>query len=183
MGLIEFLPSAYVSSGLSDDELRRAQEEAGALFPPDLCELLAEALPTGHGFPDWRGNPQEAMSDWRAQLIDGIHFDVMQNGFWPRAWGDRPAEPSESKKVVERQLADAPALIPIYGHRGIPNEPLLPGNPVFSVVQTDVVIYGVNLQNYFVNEFHQSQPSGTQLTFENIRKIRFWTSMLEPETF
>jgi hypothetical protein len=50
-------------------------------------------------------------------------------------------------------LDDAPRLIPIYAHRAVPNEPLEAGNPVFSVMQMDIIIYGNDLEQYLHNEF------------------------------
>jgi hypothetical protein len=80
-------------------------------------------------------------------------------------------------------LDDAPRLIPIYMHRAIPNEPLETGNPVFSVMQTDVVVYGNNLERYLHNDFvgDPVPPSfidnrrwdGPQ------REIRFWTRAMD----
>ena len=58
----------------SPAEFAAAQEEAEAAFPPDLCELLSETLPTGDGFPDWRHLPRQAMAAWRARLIADFHF-------------------------------------------------------------------------------------------------------------
>jgi hypothetical protein len=35
----------------------------------------------------------------------------------------------------------------------MPAEPHLPGNPVFSVHQTDIIVYGLDLYEYLHNEF------------------------------
>ena len=80
MGLADLIPVEARTAGLSDVELANAQEAAGELFPPDLCELLAETLPVGRQFPDWRSRPREAMDWFRTNLIEGIHFDVLENG-------------------------------------------------------------------------------------------------------
>lgn len=45
-------------------------------------------------------------------------------------------------------LKAAPRLIPICSHRYIPEEPHDAGNPVFSVMQSDVIYYGADLANY-----------------------------------
>jgi hypothetical protein len=44
-----------VLPGLSDSEFARAEAEFGFAFPPDLRAVLALGLPSGPGFPDWRG--------------------------------------------------------------------------------------------------------------------------------
>ena len=139
----ELIPAECRGPGLSPAELAAAQEEAEASFPPDLCELLSQALPTGDGFPDWRYRPKEVMGVWRERLIADFHFDVINNGFWRPDWGERPDDPDDARGVVADQLARVPALIPIFIHRAIPNEPLEPGNPVFSVWQAvDMIVYG-----------------------------------------
>ena len=174
MSLGELIPDEFQGAGLTAAELAIAQEEAEAAFPLDLCELLTDTLPSGPKFPDWRGHARQAMQAWRNRLVDDFHFDVMNNAFWLEAWGPRPDDPNESRAVVVERLAQAPDLIPIYAHRGIPNEPLEPGNPVFSVWQTDIIVYGADLADYLVREFHESTPRSDALP----RPIRFWTEML-----
>jgi len=51
--------------------------------------------------------------------------------------------------VVRRRVSGSPPLVPIYGNRYISNEPLLAGNPVLSVWQTDIIYYGYDLASYF----------------------------------
>lgn len=65
----------------------------------------------------------------------------------------------------------------MYGHRYIPAEPDLPGNPVFSVYQTDVILYGVDLRSYLAAEFGTATTSETVLP--EPRRIRFWTELVE----
>jgi hypothetical protein len=160
---------------MSPDELASAQEACGVAFPPDLCDLLAETLPTGRQFPDWRTRARESFESFRATLIAGIHFDVLHNDFWLTSWGEQPTDAAESLAVVTEQVYQAPALIPIYSHRAIPNEPEERGNPVFSLVQTDIMTYGHDLDDYLRHEFHLS-PRVDQA--EPRRAIRFWTQML-----
>jgi hypothetical protein len=173
MSLAEILLPENRGPGLTTAELERAQEEAAAAFPPDLLEVLAECLPVGRGFPDWRNNAAKEMSEWRARLLEGFVFDVEQNGSWPGAWDAKPEDPREARARVAEIVDDAPRLIPIYAHRGIPNEPLEAGNPVFSVHQTDVVVYGHDLEQYLRHEFFNARGrEGAP------REIRFWTGAL-----
>src|SRR5207245_1362409 len=44
-------------------------------------------------------------------------------------------------------------LIPVCSQRYLPDDPPLAGNPVFSIYQTDIIIYGRNLWDYFRHEF------------------------------
>jgi hypothetical protein len=180
--LSDLIPKENRGPGLSESELATAQEAARAEFPPDLCEMLATTLPTGSwssssAFPDWRNRPREVMDEWRARLVHGLHFDVLNSDFWPSSWGARPDDPVDSLEIVTQRLNDAPALIPIYGHRAIPNEPLDAGNPVFSVWQTDIIVYGSDLTEYLRCEFH----GGAFNTVLPKRTIRFWTAMLDAD--
>ena len=113
------------------------------------------------------------MQEWRERLVDGIHFDVINNGFWLDEWGALP-DASESRRIVVQALAEAPALIPINGHRAIPNDPLVAGNPVFSVWQTDIIIYGADLTEYLVNEFERRDVLSS-----DARTIRFWSHLVD----
>ena len=178
MALADYIPAENRSPGLTASELERAQEAAGAAFPPDLAEFLMDCLPVGSTFaagpplfPDWRNNAAAAMSDWRDDVLYGFIFDVEENGDWPETWGAKPDDPRDARSRVAEILDDAPRLIPIYAHRGIPNEPLEAGNPVFSVHQTDIVIYGHELEQYLRNEFFDERVREGPL-----REIRFWTA-------
>ena len=65
MALADLIPEESRGPGLTASELERAQEEAGAAFPPDLVEFLMDCLPVWGDFPDWRNNAAAAMSAWR----------------------------------------------------------------------------------------------------------------------
>jgi hypothetical protein len=172
MSLAEILLPENRGPGLTRPELEHAQEEAGAAFPPDLVDFLAECLPVGRGFPDWKNNAASEMRDWRAWLLKGFVFDLEHNATWPDEWGARPDDPDARRARVAEILDDAPRLIPIHAHRGIPNEPLEAGNPVFSVMQTDIVIYGNDLERYLRCEFLNKKWDGP------VREIRFWSASL-----
>ncbi len=176
----ELIPAQFRGDGLSTDELARVEQEAGLLFPPDLRELLTETLPTGSGFPDWRSNARRTMKEWQSRLLAGISFDVSKNGYWLESWGVRPSDPAKRLTVVEQLVTDAPLLVPVFGHRAIPNDPWMSGNPVFSVVQTDIVIYGDNLADYLRREFAANTERSDSLRRDGpVRPIRFWTEMLD----
>jgi hypothetical protein len=99
-------------------------------------------------------------------------FDVERNAFWMPEWGDRPPEVAATKAVASEAVRGAPALVPIYGHRYLPAEPLETGNPVFSVHQTDVIYYGHDLASYFDAELGGGYERA--IRFDAIRPIRFW---------
>ena len=143
--------------------------------PPDLRSLLSIAVPAGPRFPDWRS--PESVREYLEWPIEGIAFDVEHNNFWLQAWGPRPAALAEALSVARAEIRRAPRLLPVFGHRYLPEEPDEPGNPIFSVYQTDIIYYGVNLSNYLMLEFG-SIPSG-QAFQGSPRHIRFWSDLVE----
>jgi hypothetical protein len=159
-------------SGLTDPEVAAVEARFGFRFPPDLRAFLQMALPRGEKFPDWRAAPEATLREWLDLPLKGILFDIEHNGFWLQEWGTRPPSLAEAKRVAEGLVAAAPRLIPIYIHRMMPDEPHLPGNPVFSVHQTDVIHYGADLEDYLCNEFNLLAVSPSKP--EQIRPIRFW---------
>jgi len=120
---------------------------------------------------DWRGdNPAiHEMLEWPFKTLC---FDVEQ-GFWWSDWGERPDKPNQRAEVVRRALTDAPRLIPLLGHRFIPEEPRLEGNPVFSMYGFDTIYYGANLSEYLKNEFGGTHVVGTA------RHVPFWSDLVE----
>ena len=166
---IEFDP------GLTDAEVASVEARFGFRFPPDLRAFLQTALPRGQRFPDWRSGEESALRDWLDQPRQGIVFDIQYNGFWLEEWGPKPPSLDDSIRVANAWVAAAPKLIPIYGHRMMPDEPLLAGNPVFSVHQTDIIHYGFDLADYFRLEFNLpgDPPRSTR-----VRPIRSWASLV-----
>lgn len=157
--------------GLSDDEIMRTEQQFGFRFPPDLRGFLQTALPCSSRFPDWRSGDKAELRDWLDEPGQGILFDIENNGFWLEEWGLRPDSLEEALRVGNRLISAAPRLIPIFGHRMIPDEPHLPGNPVFSVHQTDIIYFGADLADYLRNEF--KLPAG-KFQPDRVRQIRFW---------
>ncbi len=158
-------------AGLTDAEVAAVEGRYGFRFPPDLRGFLQTALPKGPRFPDWRSGDEAAVRDWLDIPRRGVLFDIDNNGFWLEVWGPRPASVDEALRRGEELLSAAPRLIPIYGHRMMPDEPCLPGNPVFSVHQADIIHYGFDLADYFRHEFNLP---GRQPWPEEVRPTRFW---------
>ena len=160
--------------GLTDDEVAQVEGKYGFRFPPDLRSLLQLALPVSEGFPDWRNGDEASLRarlDWPA---DGICFDIEHNTFWFDDWGHKPATIEEAQRIARQEVAKASKLIPVYGHRYIPDEPHLPGNPIFSVYQTDIIYYVRDLVDYFDNEFSPEARVPDSVP----RTIRFWDDLV-----
>ena len=174
--LVSLLRGAGVAlaEGLTDQEVARVEATYHFRFPPDLRALLQYVLPVAERFPNWRDESEESLRsrlDWPA---DGICFDIEHNVFWMTEWGPQPADPAAACAIARREIAKAPTLIPIYGHRYIPDELHLAGNPIFSVYQTDIIYYGRDLAHYFANEFAYPRPPWIS---PPTRPIRFWDQL------
>ena len=157
--------------GLTDAEISRVEAQFRFRFPPDLREFLQCGLPRGDRFPDWRSGTEAVLRDFLSVPREGVLFDVEQNGFWLPEWGPRFNALADALVIAGDLISDAPTLIPIYGHRMMPDDPQSAGNPVFSVHQTDIIYYGFDLDDYFRHEFNLP---GRQPWPAQIRAIRFW---------
>lgn len=110
-------------------------------------------------------------------VLEGIEFDVEQ-GLWLRRWGRRPHDLTKATALVRAEFATWPKLLPIYSHRFLASEPCRAGNPVFSIVQTDIIYYGSNLGNYLLNEFIPGS-AGESLNYEQVQRVDIWSDFAE----
>ena len=168
-----------MESGLTDSEVELTQSKYGFQFPPDLRELLQHALPIGPMFPNWRDERDDLIKEQLSWPLEGILFDIERNGFWMEEWGPKPNDSAAAFEIARQAVARAPRLIPVYGHRYIPDEPQLAGNPVFSAHQTDIIYYGGNLAHYFANEFRPGVYRWSEEHERTVRKIRFWSRLVD----
>ena len=166
-------------TGLTVTEVRRAEEKYGLAFPPDLKEFLMFALPVSGRWPNWRQVDDPVIEGMLAWPYEGICFDIEHNGFWLEDWGPKPAPLPEAFALAQQKLSEAPKLIPICGHRYLPDCPQAAGNPVFSIYQTDIIYYGANLVNYLENEFHYYFQTPEYNLEGSIRPIKFWSRLAE----
>ncbi len=161
-------------AGLTDVEVAAAETRYGFRFPPDLRAFLQAGLPRGGDFPDWRDGDAAALSGWLDLPLRGILFDIEHNGFWLDEWGPRPSSLEAALRAASELVAAAPRLIPVFKHRMMPSEPHLPGNPVFSVHQTDIIYYGADLRDYLIHEFLAREDVGVWPIPEAVRRVPFW---------
>ena len=166
-------------SGLTHEEIRLVEASFGFRFPPDLKSYLMFALPSGKGWPNWRdiADPEiHWMLNWP---YEGMCFDIQNNVFWPAGWGAKPESLTEAFEVAKRKIEAAPKLIPILGHRYLPDRPSIEGNPVFSVYQTDIIYYGSDLWDYFRNEFPDDVDLDEYQISDVLRRIEFWSDFVD----
>jgi hypothetical protein len=157
-----------VDEGMAEVELARVERIFGFRFNPDHRVLLAAGLPLGGRWPDWRDPESPTLVHRLGEPVNGVLFDVAENGFWYPAWGPRPADLADALDVARAELAEVPRLVPVYGHRYAPALPE-DGLPVLSVVQTDVVVYGTDLDDYLRREFGLPPAEATQA-----KPVPFW---------
>lgn len=157
------------TGGLSDAELAEIERRYEVRFPAEqrlflqvlhateprmFCagfgdddRLVADESP---GFYHWQRD-EAAIRAAFEQVIDGLVFDVENNALWPESWGARPGDADERRARVAALVADAPRLLPIYGHRYVlADGPTL----VLSVWQSDIIVYGRDLRDYLLHELH-----------------------------
>jgi hypothetical protein len=165
---VEFEP------GLSEDEIHRIEAAHGFLFPPDLKEFLAFALPVSDGFVNWRNAGKEEIDRRLAFPYERLFSRIQYRLFWPESWGKRQRGATQAFAVARSAFEKVPALIPINKYRYIPDRPHERGNPVFSAHQHDFSYYGSNLAECLRNEF-RSCFAGREFSLQReIKHIEFW---------
>ena len=115
--------------------------------------------------------------------LKGLLFDVERNNLWHASWGTKDRSIDARKERLTELVAGAPKLIPICGHRYLVAEPCYAGNTVLFVAQSDIVPYGVDLYDYFFNEFRgyirpARRPSVVAEAYTWLREIPFWGEFL-----
>jgi hypothetical protein len=171
---------AQLAPGLTEAELARVETKFDFAFAPEHRLMLSIALPLdAEGrWPDWRSAPEEQLRARLAWPVEGLLFDVEHNGMWMPQWGARPGAQADALSAARQALQGAPKLVPLYSHRFLPSEPTQPGNPVLSVMQSDVIYYGQDLLDWFDREFHLGT---TRSPVETTRRLPFWAWFLDDD--
>jgi hypothetical protein len=163
-----------IKPGLSDTELAAVEAEFGFSFADDHRAFLAAGLPWGRGWPDWRDGDRGDLRERLALPVEGVLFDVVENGFWYDGWGRRPPDDDAAVSVARGGLVTAPRMIPLYSHRYLPAGRTMSGHPVLSIYQTDVICSGATIVDYLGAEFGLGAP-----TNEPRRPtVAFWSRLL-----
>jgi hypothetical protein len=109
-------------------------------------------LEEGPSFYDWI-HGADSIRSAQERVVDGLTFDVEESNLWPESWGAKPNTAGEREQRVRELVAAAPTLIPVFEHRFLLAEPCEAGNPVLSIMQSDIIVYGADLHDYLVIEF------------------------------
>jgi hypothetical protein len=153
------------ASYLGEDQSPQTAEVDGALataFVEEFDQYMM--LEEGAGFYNWLTNGNALEAQW-AWLWEGLQFDVEHAGLWRPSWGPQPNTLAARQARVRELVEGAPRLIPVFGHRYLLAEPCAADNPVFSVWQSDILVYAANLRDYFLFEF--SGPLGLERASTN----------------
>ena len=173
------LGSIRIKPGLTEDEFAAAERTFGIEFADDHRAFLAAGLPTGRGWPDWRGGEEDVLRDLLTWPVEGVLFDVEHNDFWYAGWPARPGDPAGRLALAETLLADVPQLIPVCGHRYLAPGRGSWGHPVLSIYQTDIVYYGTDLVDYLYQDFgagpgaHREDPA-----WQPRATVPFWRDLV-----
>jgi hypothetical protein len=166
----------YWLNGLSDHEIDGVERRWSLRFPQDYRLLLGRLHSVdrpmtgahlsdpedGHrlvpdnppSFYNWLTDTEAIRGrfDW---LVEGLQFDVEHNVLWRESWGPKPSTLEAQKERVRALVAAAPKLVPVFAHRYLLAEPCQAGNPVLSVYESDIIVYGYELRSYFLMEFYE----------------------------
>lgn len=165
--------------GLSDSEVEQVESKYAFRLPPDLKEFLQFSLPISKGWVNWRNDSEEEINSRLNWAYEGICFDIEHNNFWILDWGEKPNNLADAFEIARQKVQEAPKLIPILSNRFIPDRPNARDNPIFSVYQTDIIIYGNNLQEYFENEFYYYFGKSEMILKPATKRIEFWSYFID----
>lgn len=178
--------------GLSEEEIASIEQTWHVQFPPDYRLFLRRLHAVGEVVAgaaqgrkqlmpmrksavvyNWLLDTKELRTAF-AWPLEGLAFDLEHNDLWLPAWGERPQTADARRERLEQAVAAAPKLIPITGHRYLLGEPCQAGNPVLSVYQADIIIYGADLRHYLLVEFADLLGIAPHETMQQSRVASPW---------
>jgi hypothetical protein len=92
--------------------------------------------------------------------------------------GEEARNSARGLDIVRQDFETWPRLLPIYGHRFLAAQPCRSGNPIFSIMETDIICYGADLPHYLLNEFVDHDYALHTHT-QTIRRIEIWSDFAE----
>jgi Tetratricopeptide repeat len=184
--------------GLTPAEIEAVEDREGLRFPPDYRLFLERLhatdrpmvgagyfsndrmMPTEQpGFCNWLTDV-DAIHEKVEEVFEGLLFDVEENDLWLPEWGDRPETAPLREAALRGLFQAAPRLAPVYGNCFFVAEPCVAGNPVLSIHQSDIIVWGPDLRTGLLRlwGFHD-QPTSTPEPEPDYSRIPFWGSLIE----
>jgi hypothetical protein len=170
-------PVLYGLDGLSPAEIASIEARLGFRLPEDFAYLLRNVRDPGSVLFPWANFEKHEYDEWIIGIREGIEFDIEHN-LWLERWGERPTTLPAALDIFRSDFAAWPKLLPIHSHRFLAAEPCRSGNPVFSIVQTDIIYYGADLAHYLVNEF-VDHDWAFHTHAQQIQRIDIWSDFAE----
>jgi hypothetical protein len=173
---------------LPDSEIDAIEGQWQIRFPPDyrlfFKWLHATDRPRFEVFPgeystglfyNWQKG-STSIHEAYEHILGGFAFDAIYNThrFWRSEWGGVPLTEEEAYERLKPIVDAAPRMIPIDGNCYLLAEPCQAGNPVLSIQQSDIIIYGPDLRTYLLRvwgSFNHFGPSLLQLTTHDRKKV------------
>ncbi len=191
--------------GYSEEEITIFQKDWNLEFPPDYVHFLKALGAPNHARScvRWRDGERvqldvpsiynwltdsEHIADAKRRVRDGLLFDIDHSGLWFDSWGERPLSANERRDIMVALIDNAPPLIPITGHRFLLGAPVQTGNPVLSIHQSDIIVYGTDLKRFLLSELHSllnldlddaQRNSTANYDAKLIANIPFWGEFIE----
>ena len=171
-----------ILNGLSDEEFEKIEKFYNIKFPKVLRILYKSFLPNFYNWRDFSENNVKKIKNYLNMPIEGILFDIENNGFWMDCFGEKTENPEQNKAKAEEYLKNAkeeevPKLIPIYSHRYVPSFPNSIDVPIFSVMGTNIVYYGKNIEEYIGHEFDNNYNPEQESADIAIIQVPFWSKI------
>lgn len=166
---VDWMNGTHWLPGLSTEAIDAIEQKWSVRFPPDyrlFLQLLHAVdrpmiaasfreqgiiLGESPAFYNWLTDTAEIERRF-TEPVEGLLFDVRYNDLWLPQWGNMPHALTVREPRVRELAKSAPKLIPVFGHRFLVSEPYQAGNPVISVSQADIVVYGSDLRAYLLRE-------------------------------
>lgn len=171
-------PVVYGACGLSPEQIASIEAQLGFRVPEDFAYLFQNLQDPGGVFFPWSAFDKQRYDESIRWVLNGIEFDIQTNHIWLERWGKKPDTLPAALNIARKDFEAWPKLLPIFGHRFLAAEPCLTGNPVFSIMQTDIVYYGADLPHYLLNEFVDSNWA-LHTHEQKIRRIAVWSDFAE----
>jgi hypothetical protein len=172
------IPVIYGVPGLSSDKIAFIEAQLGFRVPDDFTYLFQNLQDPGRVFFPWSEFDKRKYEESIEWVLHGIEFDIESNNLWLERWGKRPETLAAALDIAKKDFATWPKLLPIRGHRFLAAEPCRGGNPVFSIMQTDIIYYGADLPDYLLHEF-VGRDYALRTQAPKIRRIEVWSDFAE----